>query len=92
MKKLQLIPVVAFNLILQERTIKHVNSGNCLTRATPEDPSTPLLRPCLPFSESQQVRMITIIIDVGLPLLFLGNKHIHFVFKEGKDLDFINIL
>lgn len=30
----------------EEKTIKHVNSGNCLTRPTREDPSTPLLRPC----------------------------------------------
>lgn len=37
----------------EEKTIKHVNSGNCLTRAAREDPSTPLLRPCT-FSEGQQ--------------------------------------
>ncbi|XP_058125321.1 polypeptide N-acetylgalactosaminyltransferase 5 isoform X2 [Anopheles ziemanni] len=37
----------------EEKTIKHVNSGNCLTRPTREDPSTPLLRPCT-FSEGQQ--------------------------------------
>ncbi|XP_031622952.1 polypeptide N-acetylgalactosaminyltransferase 5 isoform X2 [Contarinia nasturtii] len=42
----------------EERTIKHANSGNCLTRATPEDPSTPLLRPC-DYSEGQQWLMKT---------------------------------
>lgn len=39
--------------ILQEKTIKHVNSGNCLTRPTPESPSQPLLRPC-DYSKGQQ--------------------------------------
>lgn len=34
-------------------TIKHVNSGNCLTRPTREDPSTPLLRPCS-YTKGQQ--------------------------------------
>lgn len=37
----------------QDKTIKHVNSGNCLTRPTKEDPSTPLLKPC-DYSEGQQ--------------------------------------
>uniref|UniRef100_A0A336LJL8 Polypeptide N-acetylgalactosaminyltransferase n=1 Tax=Culicoides sonorensis TaxID=179676 RepID=A0A336LJL8_CULSO len=37
----------------EEKTIKHVNSGNCLTRSTREDPSTPLLRPCN-FTKGQQ--------------------------------------
>ncbi|XP_041775063.1 polypeptide N-acetylgalactosaminyltransferase 5 isoform X1 [Anopheles merus] len=37
----------------EEKTIKHVNSGNCLTRASEDDPSTPLLRPCN-YSEGQQ--------------------------------------
>ncbi|XP_055295558.1 polypeptide N-acetylgalactosaminyltransferase 5 isoform X1 [Sitodiplosis mosellana] len=42
----------------EEKTIKHINSGNCLTRATSEDPSTPLLRPC-DYSEGQQWLMKT---------------------------------
>jgi polypeptide N-acetylgalactosaminyltransferase len=33
-------------ILPQDRVIKHVNSGNCLTRPTKDDPSTPLLRPC----------------------------------------------
>lgn len=37
----------------KDKTIKHVNSGNCLTRASADDPSTPLLRPC-DYSEGQQ--------------------------------------
>lgn len=50
--------LILFLLFYQERTIKHVNSGNCLTRASPEDPSTPLLRPC-DYSEGQQWLMKT---------------------------------
>lgn len=43
-----------FNLnYLKDLTIKHVNSGNCLTRPTKDDPSTPLLRPCN-YSKGQQ--------------------------------------
>ncbi|XP_063698586.1 polypeptide N-acetylgalactosaminyltransferase 5 isoform X2 [Culicoides brevitarsis] len=38
---------------MEDKTIKHVNSGNCLTRPTREDPSTPLLRPCN-YSKGQQ--------------------------------------
>lgn len=37
----------------QDKTIKHVNSGNCLTRASREDPSTPQLQPCN-YSKGQQ--------------------------------------
>lgn len=37
----------------EDKTIKHVNSGNCLTRPTQDDPSTPLLRPCK-YSRGQQ--------------------------------------
>lgn len=37
----------------EEKTIKHVNSGNCLTRPSVDDPSTPLLRPCN-YSRGQQ--------------------------------------
>ncbi|XP_037051693.1 polypeptide N-acetylgalactosaminyltransferase 5 isoform X1 [Bradysia coprophila] len=37
----------------EDKTIKHVNSGNCLTRPTREDPNTPLLKPC-DYSEGQQ--------------------------------------
>lgn len=44
--------LIHFNFT-QEKTIKHVNSGNCLSRATADDPSTPLLRPC-DYSEGQQ--------------------------------------
>uniref|UniRef100_A0A182Q6N9 Polypeptide N-acetylgalactosaminyltransferase n=1 Tax=Anopheles farauti TaxID=69004 RepID=A0A182Q6N9_9DIPT len=40
----------------EEKTIKHVNSGNCLTRPSPEDPSTPLLRPCN-YSDGQRWQM-----------------------------------
>ncbi|XP_055685223.1 polypeptide N-acetylgalactosaminyltransferase 5 isoform X1 [Lutzomyia longipalpis] len=40
----------------EDLTIKHVNSGNCLTRPTREDPSMPLLRPCN-YSRGQQWRM-----------------------------------
>lgn len=38
----------------EDKTIKHVNSGNCLTRATRDDPSTPLLRPCTYGAAGQQ--------------------------------------
>lgn len=37
----------------QDLTIKHVNSGNCLTRPTKDDPTTPLLRACN-YSKGQQ--------------------------------------
>lgn len=37
----------------EDKTIKHVNSGHCLTRASRDDPATPLLRPC-DFSPGQQ--------------------------------------
>ena len=42
-----------FNETFKDLTIKHVNSGNCLTRPTKDDPSTPLLRPCN-YSKAQQ--------------------------------------
>lgn len=44
---------LTFIFYLQERTIKHINSGNCLTRASKEDPTLPLLKPC-DYSEGQQ--------------------------------------
>lgn len=49
---------IHYFMYMQDRTIKHVNSGNCLTRATKDDPSQPLLRPC-DYSEGQQWLMNT---------------------------------
>lgn len=37
----------------QDSSIKHVNSGNCLTRPTRDDPTIPLLKPCN-YSKGQQ--------------------------------------
>lgn len=38
---------------LQEKWIRHTNTGQCLQRATRDDASTPLLRPCN-YAKGQQ--------------------------------------
>ncbi|KAL5279654.1 GALNT1 family protein [Megaselia abdita] len=41
-----------------DKTIKHVNTGNCLQRSTRDDPTTPLLKPC-DYSKGQKWLMQT---------------------------------
>lgn len=44
---------ILYNFILQDKTIKHVNTGSCLQKPDPGDMNLPLLRTC-DYSKSQQ--------------------------------------
>lgn len=44
---------ILLTFILQEKWIRHTNTGQCLQRATRDDANTPLLRPCS-YGKGQQ--------------------------------------